>query len=158
MALIPVNETEANLRRAFACEMLASRRYLACAAISEAEGHRQAATVFRYIAARRAGHAEEHLKMLDSLEDARTGRSNGATRDHLRAAIKSKHEGSALYAGMARTARGEGFNEIADWFEMLAKAGNAHGRRLQHVLESLEERGFGSYAPCAAASGSLPEA
>ncbi len=136
MAAIPVNRTEANLLRAFACEVLASRRYTAFAAQSEEEGQRRAAVVFRYIAWRRAGHAEEHLKMLGGLEEALTrGLAAGETRDNLRAAITIETvERGARYAAMARTARDEGFDEIAEWFEMLAKAGRSRARRLRREL------------------------
>jgi rubrerythrin len=147
MAVIPVNRTEANLLRAFVCEMLASRRCLAFAARCEEEGHQHAAATLRYVAQRRAGHAEEHLKMLDGLEDALTGRPTGSdTSDNLRAAIASEQlEHDALYAGMARTARDEGLNEIADWFELLAKAGRSHAGRFRRPLETLNERGFAGF-------------
>lgn len=145
MAVIPVNQTAANLQRAFACETLASRRYQAFAATSEAEGHEHAAVVLRFLAQRRASHAEEHMRMLEGLEDALTGRSTGDTRVNLCAAIACERERSALHAGMARTARDDGLVEIADWFEMLAKAGRSHAGRFQHALDTMTERGFGAF-------------
>ena len=42
-----------------------------------------------------------------------------------------------MYPGMARTAREEGFEEIADWFETLAKAEKSHAGRFQQGLENL---------------------
>lgn len=147
MGVIPVNQTEANLLRAFVCETLASNRYEAFAATSEANGEQCAASVLRCLARRRGNHAAEHLRLLDGFETALTGRSTGDARDNLRAAIATEHERSASYAGMARTARDEGFDEIADWFEMLAKAGRSHAGRFQRALDTLTERstwGFGT--------------
>jgi rubrerythrin len=142
MAAIPVSQTEANLLRAFACETLASRRYLAFAARFEEEGQQHAAVVLRHVAQRRASHAEEHLNMLASLEDAPTGRLTGDASDNLRAAIAGEQlEHNALYAGMARTARNEGLGDIADWFETLAKDGRSLAGRFQRALETPKERG-----------------
>jgi rubrerythrin len=143
VAEIPMNRTEANLLHAFACEMLASRRYLAFAERSEEEDHHQAAAVLRSIAQRKASQADEHLKMLGGLDDARRRRSIRDTGDNLRAAIASEQrEHNALYAGMARTARDEGLDEIADWFEMLAKAGRSHSSRFRQALEILNGQAF----------------
>lgn len=66
--------------------------------------------------------------------------------DDVRAAIGGEYERSARYAGMARTARDEGFNEIADWFELLAKVQRSRIQRLQRALDALDEQswiGFG---------------
>ncbi len=147
MAVTQVNQTEANLLRAFVCETLASRRLQAFAAISEARGERHAACVLRDLARRRGTHADKHLRMLDGFETALPDRSTDDARGDLRAAVASEHERSASYAGMARTARDEGLDEIADWFEMVAKAGHSHARRFQRVLDTLTERssrGFGT--------------
>jgi rubrerythrin len=62
----------------------------------------------------------------------------GATSDNLKSAIASEtHEYTDLYPGMARTARDEGFDEIADWFETLAKAERSHANRFQKALNEL---------------------
>lgn len=142
MALIPVNRTEANLLHALARETFASCHYVACAARADQEGHQRAAVVFRYIARRRASHADGHLMMLDEVAAGQAGRSDGDTRDNLRTTIAVETiERSARYAGMARTARDEGFHEIADWFEMLAKISRSRGRRFHRALEALEGGG-----------------
>ena len=49
------------------------------------------------------------------------------------------HEYTDMYPGMAKTAREEGFAEIADWFETLAKAERSHANRFQKALDSLVE-------------------
>jgi len=49
------------------------------------------------------------------------------------------HEYIDMYATMARTARKEGFDDIADRFETLAKAERSHANRFQKALDSLDE-------------------
>jgi rubrerythrin len=44
-----------------------------------------------------------------------------------------------MYPGMARVARDEGFEEIADWFETLAKAERSHANRFQRALDGLAD-------------------
>jgi len=67
-----------------------------------------------------------------------TGKPIGATSDNLVAAVAGEtHEVTDLYPGMARTAREEGFDEIAEWFETLAKAEKSHAGRFQRVLDKL---------------------
>ena len=57
---------------------------------------------------------------------------------HLKAAIAGEtHEYTDMYPGMAKTAREEGFSEIADWFETLAKAEKSHAGRFQQMLDSI---------------------
>jgi rubrerythrin len=44
-----------------------------------------------------------------------------------------------MYPGMAKDARAEGFAEIADWFETLAKAERSHANRFQKALDVLAD-------------------
>ena len=62
----------------------------------------------------------------------------GESTDNLKAAIAGEtHEYTDMYPGMAKTARDEGFNEIADWFETLAKAEKSHAGRFQQMLDTI---------------------
>jgi len=64
--------------------------------------------------------------------------SQRPARRWLAAAVAGEtHEYTDMYPGMARTAREEGFDEIADWFETLAKAERSHANRFQKALDSL---------------------
>jgi rubrerythrin len=138
MATIAASRTEANLRLAFATETLLSRRYLAYAVQAEADGNAGAAALFRSVADRRNGHAQRHLEKLEPCGEETAGRSTGSTTYNLRAAIlNGVHEAGDLYPGMARKAREEGLEEIAGWFETLAKAGRSHAGRLRRALETL---------------------
>ena len=59
--------------------------------------------------------------------------------DNLKAAVAGEtHEYTDMYPGMAKTARDEGFDEIADWMETLAKAERSHANRFQKALDSLD--------------------
>jgi rubrerythrin len=70
-----------------------------------------------------AGHAFGHLDHLFDDDAAETLTSIGTTpHDLVSAAEQMSEETAAMYAGMARTAHEDGFDDIADWFETLAKA------------------------------------
>ena len=129
-------ETEQNLKDAFAGESQASRRYLHFAQKADVEGFNDVAAVFRSTAEGETGHAHGHLEYLQEVDDPATGKPIGPTGDNLKAAIASEtHEYTDVYPGMARVARQEGFDEIADWFQTLAKAGKAHAGRFRKALE-----------------------
>ncbi|MGH6741154.1 MAG: rubrerythrin family protein [Bradyrhizobium sp.] len=105
-----------------------------------AEGRRRGfndvAAVFRSTAEGETGHAHGHLKYLQEVDSAATCKPIGPTGDNLNAAIASEtHEYTDVYPAMARVARRKGFDEIADWFETLAKAGKSHAGRFQKALD-----------------------
>src|SRR3546814_19581107 len=82
----------------------------------------------------------------DLVGDPATGEPIGDTTLNLRSAIAGEtHEYTDMYPGMARTAREEGFDEIADWFETLAKAEKSHDGRFQTALDTMacSRRGAG---------------
>ena len=117
------SKTEQNLKDAFAGESQANRRYLYFANKADVEGKNDVAALFRSTAEGETGHAHGHLEFLEAVGDPATGLPIGATRDNLKAAVAGEtHEYTDMYPGMAKTARAEGFDEIADWFETLAKA------------------------------------
>ena len=134
------SNTEQNLKDAFSGESQANRRYVYFAAKADVEGYNDVATVFRSTADGETGHAHGHLEYLEVVGDPATGLPIGATEDNLKAAIAGEtHEYTDMYPGMAKSARDEGFEEIADWFEMLAKAERSHANRFQKALNSLDD-------------------
>jgi len=134
------SKTESNLKAAFAGESQANRRYLYFAAKADVEGQNDVATVFRSTAEGETGHAHGHLEYLESCGDPATGLAFGSTRDNLKTAIAGEtHEYTDMYPGMAKAARDEGFEEIADWFETLAKAERSHANRFQRALDGLDD-------------------
>jgi rubrerythrin len=131
-------KTEANLKEAFAGESQANRRYLYFAQKADVEGYNDVAAVFRSTAEGETGHAHGHLEYLAEVGDPATGKPIGPTSKNLAAAIAGEtHEYTDMYPGMARAARQEGFEEIADWFETLAKAEKSHAGRFQKALDTL---------------------
>ena len=134
------SKTVENLKAAFAGESQANRRYLYFAQKADVEGYNDVATVFRSTAEGETGHAHGHLEFMESVGDPATGLPIGSTAANLKAAIAGEtHEYTDMYPGMARTAREEGFAEIADWFETLAKAEKSHAGRFTRALESLDK-------------------
>jgi len=141
--LLPADRPEAtkranNLKAAFAGESQANRRYLYFANKADIEGQNDVAALFRSTAEGETGHAHGHLEWLEQCGDPATGLPIGATRDNLKAAVAGEtHEYTDMYPGMAKTARDEGHDEIADWFETLAKAERSHANRYAKALAEL---------------------
>ena len=131
-------KTEANLKAAFAGESQANRRYLYFAQKADIEGYNDVAAVFRSTAEGETGHAHGHLEFLEEVGDPATGEPIGDTVKNLKASIAGEtHEYTDMYTGMVKDAREEGFDEIADWFETLAKAEKSHAGKFQKTLESI---------------------
>lgn len=133
-------KTEENLKQAFARESQANRRYLYFAQQADIEGYPDAAGLFRNVADGETGHAHGHLEFLDTMGsgDPITGMGIGATLDNLKAAIEGEiYEHSEMYPSFATSAREEGFEDIALWFETLAKSEKSHVARFQKGLDDL---------------------
>ena len=132
------SKTAKNLADAFAGESQANRRYLYFAGKADVEGAPDVAAVFRSTAEGETGHAHGHLEYLEQVGDPATGLPIGGTIENLKASIEGEtHEYTDMYPGMAKTARDEGFDEIADWFETLAKAERSHANRYAKALDAL---------------------
>ena len=133
------SKTEANLKAAFAAEAQANRRYLYFAQLADIAGHADVAAVFRSTAEGETGHAFGHLEYLQPVGDPVTGLPVGDTASALRAAVAGEtHESAQMYPAFARAAREEGFDEIADWFETLARAERSHATRFQKALDAFD--------------------
>ena len=134
------SKTEESLKAAFAGESQANRRYLYFASKADVEGYNDVASVFRSTAECETGHAHGHLEYLEETGDPATGMPFGSTKANLESAIAGEtHEYTDMYPGMAKTAREEGFDEVADWFETLAKAERSHANRFQKALDTLDD-------------------
>jgi rubrerythrin len=130
--------THQNLKDAFAGESQANRRYLYFAKIADVEGYPEVAGNFRETAEGETGHAHGHLDYLKAVGDPATDKPFGDTVQNLESAVAGEtHEYTEMYPGMAKAAREEGFNEIADWFETLAKAEKSHAGRFEQMLKSV---------------------
>ena len=138
MAELSGSKTHTNLKEAFAGESQANRRYLYFAKVADVEGQPDLAGLFRDTAEGETGHAHGHLDYLKRVGDPATGEPIGDTVKNLKASIAGEtYEYTTMYPGFAKTAREEGFEEIAEWFETLARAERSHAGRFQRGLDGL---------------------
>lgn len=139
MTSLEGSQTETNLKRAFEAESQANRRYLFFAEAADVEGYPEIAALFRSIAESETGHAFGHLEFLTDLADPTTGLPMGSTEENLKAAIAGEtHDSAEMYPEFSKTAREEGFAEIAEWMESLARAEKSHAGRFTEGLTSIE--------------------
>ena len=132
-------KTEQSVKEAFAGESQANRRYLYFANQADIAGANDVAAVFRSTAEGETGHAHGHMEYLieGGAGEPGTGMPAKTVAEALQAAIAGEtHEYTDMYPGMAKTARDEGFDEIADWFETLAKAERSHANKFTKTLEA----------------------
>ena len=131
-------KTHQNLKDAFAGESQANRRYLYFAKQADIEGYPEIAGLFRDTAEGETGHAHGHLEYMKKVGDPATGMPITEVAEMLQSAVAGEtHEYTDMYPGMAKAAREEGFPEIADWFETLAKAERSHAGKFQRALEGV---------------------
>jgi rubrerythrin len=135
------SKTHDNLKHAFAGESQANRRYEYFAKVADVEGYPDVAGLFRDTAAGETGHAHGHLDYLKQAGDPATGLPIGNTEKNLAAAVHGEtEEYQSMYPGFAKTAREEGFEDIAEWFETLAKAEKSHAGRFSKALDGVKTR------------------
>ncbi len=124
------SKTEQCLLEAFAGESQARNKYTYFASVAKKEGYDQIAALFLETAENEKEHAKLHFKYLEGIGD---------TAANLReAAGGENHEWTSMYPGMAKTAREEGFEEIARLFEGVAKIEKEHEARYRKLLDNLE--------------------
>ena len=138
MADLKGTQTHENLKHAFAGESQANRRYLYFAQKADVEGYPDVAALFRSVAEGETGHAFGHFDFLASVGDPATDMPIGDTETNLASAVAGEtYEYTEMYPGFAKTARDEGFDEIAEWMETLAKAEKSHAGKFQNALEEI---------------------
>jgi rubrerythrin len=138
MANLQGTKTHENLKEAFAGESQANRRYLYFARAADVEGEPEIAALFRSVAEGETGHAFGHFDFLKEVGDPVTGEPVGDSSANLKSAIAGEtYEYSEMYPGFAKTAREEGFAEVAEWLETLAKAEKSHAGRFTKGLANL---------------------
>src|SRR6201990_975470 len=131
-------KTHTTLKDAFAGESQANRRYLYFAKVADVEGYPEIANLFRDTAEGETGHAHGHLDYLKRVGDPVTGEPIGDSEKNLKASVIGEtYEYTQMYPGFAKTAREEGFEEIAEWFETLARARGSHPGGAQKGLDTL---------------------
>ena len=142
MKALKGSKTHDNLKAAFAGESQANRRYLYFAQQADIEGLPEIAGNFKETADGETGHAHGHLDFLKQVGDPATGLPIGNTAKNLKSAVAGEtHEYETMYPGFARQAREEGFDDIAEWFETLAKAEKSHAGRFAKGLQQVKAEG-----------------
>ena len=124
------SKTEKNLEEAFAGESMARNKYTYFAKVAKKEGYEQLSSIFEETAANEKEHAKLHFKALKGI---------GSTIDNLKAAAGGENfEWSQMYPRMAKEARAEGFDKIAQMFEGIALIEKEHEERYKKILANIE--------------------
>ena len=140
--------TEENLLKAFAGESQARNRYTFFASVARKEGYEQIAAVFETTADQEKEHAKRFFKFLEGGEAtihnaAYPAGRIGTTAENLLAAAQGEHEEwDMLYSDFGRTAKEEGFTEIAAVFAAIAKVEAEHERRYLALLSRMTDGNF----------------
>lgn len=138
MASLKGTKSHENLKGAFAAESQANRRYLYFARMADIEGYSDVGGLFRDTSEAETGHAFGHLDFLKEVGDPVTDVPIGTTEKNLKSAVEGEtYEYTEMYPGFAKTARQEGLNELAEWFETLAKAEKSHAGRFSKGLSQI---------------------
>lgn len=124
-------QTEKNLWAAFAGESQARNKYNYYASQAKKDGYVQISRIFDETAHNEKAHAKIWFKLVHGI---------GSTPENLKdAAGGENYEWTEMYPSFAKTAREEGFDHIANLFEMVAKIEKEHDARYQLLLANIEE-------------------
>ena len=133
MAELKGTRTEANLQTAFAGESMARNKYTFFASKAKKDGYVQIAKIFEDTAANEKEHAKIWFKLLNGGIDD--------TAANLKAAAEGEnYEWTDMYATFAKEAREEGFDHIADLFEMVGAIEKEHEERYRRLLKNVEDK------------------
>ena len=126
-------KTEQNLKEAFAGESMARNKYSYFASKAKKDGYVQIASIFEETAANEKEHAKMWYKLLNggSVSDTRTNLADAASGENF--------EWTDMYARMAKEAREEGFEEIAEKFEQVGAIEKHHEERYRKLLKNIED-------------------
>ena len=130
MANLKGTKTEQNLMTAFAGESQARNKYTYFASVAKKEGYVQISKIFEETAANEKEHAKIWFKLLNGIGD---------TIANLEEAVGGEHyEWTDMYAGFAKDAREEGFDDIAKLFEGVAAIEKEHEERYRKLLANIK--------------------
>ena len=127
-------QTEKNLQAAFAGESQARNKYTYFASKAKKDGYEQIAAIFEETANNEKEHAKMWFKLLE-------GGAVKSTPENLAAAADGEnYEWTDMYADFAKTAREEGFDDIADKFEAVAAIEKHHEERYRKLLQNINDK------------------
>ncbi|MDR2732747.1 MAG: rubrerythrin family protein [Fibromonadaceae bacterium] len=137
-------QTEKNLLTAFAGESQARNRYTFFASVAKKEGLQQISAIFQETANQEKEHAERFWSFLQGggveITACYPAGKSGTTLENLEAAANGEEEEwKEVYPGFAKTAREEGFNDIAACFDMISVAERQHGKRYRDLYNNLKD-------------------
>jgi rubrerythrin len=137
-------QTEKNILTAFAGESQARNRYTYFAKQAKKEGFEQVSFIFEETAEQEKEHAKRLFKFLEGgdaeIQASFPAGKIGSTQENLReSAGGENYEYTEMYPGFARTAREEGFTEVAAVMEAIAVAEKFHEKRYLGLLRNIEQ-------------------
>jgi len=125
------SKTEQNLWTAFAGESQARNKYTYFAQAAKEAGYEQISGLFLETAENEREHAKREFEFLKGIGD---------TAKNLQAAADGEnYEWTDMYPGFEKTAREEGFEEIADFFKEVAEVEEQHEKRYLALLKNVKE-------------------
>jgi len=143
MATVKGTKTEKNLLASFAGESQARNRYTYFASVAKKAGYEQIAAIFLETADNEKEHAKRFFKYLEGgmleIQASYPAGIIGDTMQNLEAAACGENEEwTKLYPGAAKTAKEEGFDDVAACFENIAKVEKEHEQRYRKLLENVK--------------------
>jgi rubrerythrin len=144
MSSVKGTQTEKNLLKSFAGESQARNRYTYAASVAKKEGYEQIAALFLETAEQEKQHAKRFFRFLEGgmleITAAYPAGVLATTVENLRAAAAGEHEEhTILYPEFAKTAKEEGFLQVAVQFNTISKVEAFHEQRYLALLNNLEK-------------------
>ena len=141
------SETDKNLLKAFAGESQARNRYTFFASAAKKEGYEQISAVFLETAENEKEHAKVFFKYLQGGDVEITasypaGEIKATAENLVAAADGEKHEWTALYRDFADIAAKEGFTDVAESFNQIAKVEKFHEERYRALAARVKSGKF----------------
>lgn len=127
-------KTEENLKKALAGESEARNKYTFFASKAKKDGYEQIAAIFLETADNEKEHAKMWYKELHggAVEDTATNLEAAAAGEN--------YEWTDMYKDFAKTAREEGFEELAKKFEGVAEIEKHHEERYRKLLKNVKDK------------------
>lgn len=125
-------KTEQNLMEAFAGESQARNKYTYYSSKAKKDGYVQIANIFEATANNEKEHAKLWFKLLhDGMPDTITNLRDAAAGENF--------EWTDMYSRMAKEAREEGFDDIAEMMEGVGAIEKTHEQRYTALLSNIED-------------------
>ena len=136
--------TEANLVAAYMAESMAYTRYMYYAKQADKDGYPPIRVIFEATANNEMHHSKVFFKFLEGGKGTKEMTIDagviGSTAENLAtAAAEEEAEGVVMYTNAAKIAREEGFDNIADVFESIAKVELFHRERFLRFLDQVQK-------------------